>query len=270
MKKPVKRAKKSAMKGQSEVVAIVNDIHFDLHDPATWNAFKAWAKATKPAKVVVLGDFLDLGMISRYEIGQSDPLFAIPQIQCFVAEMEELSKYTKELVIIEGNHDERWAKYLAGSKPFALRGAIGLSLKEQCFAQGLTKKAKWMQEDMLVRGVQVGPFLLRHGHNQARGFGGGGKHLAANKIMKSMGENEVFGHHHKAQLFCQTSGGKTAIAIANPCMTGTHGYDIDPNWQRGFTVLDCYGPGNKYATPHLVIAQDGHFSYNGIIYDGNV
>lgn len=262
--------KKTAMKGKSEVVAIVNDIHFDLHDPATWHAFKLWAKDTKPDKIVILGDFLDLGMVSRYAIGKDDPLFVIPQIKCFVGEMDELVKYTKELVIVEGNHDERWDKYIMGDKPFALRDALGLTLKEQCYSQGLTKKAKWLREDLVTKGVQCGPYLLRHGHNQARGFGGGGKHLAANRIMKSLGENEIFGHHHRAQLYCQTARGKVAIAVANPCMTGNHGYDVDPNWQRGFTILECYGPGNKYATPHLIVSIDGHFSYNGKIYDGNV
>lgn len=261
--------KKTAYKGKSEVVAIVNDIHFDLHDVPTWTAFKMWCKDHKPDKVVVLGDFLDLGMVSRYSIGKDDPLFVIPQIACFVKEMDELVKYCKKLIIVEGNHDERWDKYILGERGYALKGALGLSLRDQCYAQGLTSKATWVREDVKTKGVQVGPFLLRHGHNQSRGFGGGGKHLAANRIMKSLGDNEVFGHHHRAQIHCQTAQGKTAIAIANPCMTGDHNYNPDPNWQRGFTVLDCYGPDNKYATPHLVIAQDGHFSYNGTIYDGN-
>jgi len=262
--------KKSTISGKSEIAAIVNDIHFDLHDPATWRAFMLWAKANKPDKIVVLGDFLDLGMVSRYSMGKDDPLFVIPQIECFVAEMAELVKYTKKLIIVEGNHDERWDKYILGEKGFALRGALGLTLKDQCYAQGLTSKAEWVREDIKVRGIQCGPFLLRHGHNQSRGFGGGGKHLAATRLARSMGDNEIFGHHHRAQLYCQTAGGKVSIAISNPCMTGDHSYDYDPNWQRGFTILDCYGPGNKYATPHLIIVQEGHFSYNGVIYDGNV
>ncbi len=263
--------KKSAMKGKSEVVAIVSDIHFDLHDRPTWNAFKMWCKDVRPNKIVVLGDFVDLGMLSRFTQGKNDPLFVIDQIKCFVAEMDEIVKYTKSLTIVEGNHDERWAKHvLGGERAYAMRDMIGLSLKEQCYAQGLTPKAQWLVEDTEVKGVQCGPYLLRHGHNQARGWGGGGKHLAAAHIMKSLGESEVFGHHHRAQLFCQTARGKTAIAVSNPCMTGDHDYNPDPNWQRGFTVLELYGPDNKYATPHLIISHEGHFSYGGKIYDGNV
>ncbi len=264
-------SKKIASMIKATMVAVVNDIHFDLHDVALWLAFKTWAKAVKPDKIVILGDFLDLGMLSRFALGKDDPLFVIPQIRCFVEEMAELVKYTKELIVVEGNHDERWDKYiLGGDKSFALKGALGLTLKEQCYAQGLTTKIKWVREDVLTRGVKCGPYLLRHGHKQARGFGGGGKHLAAARLASTMGENVIFGHHHKAQMFCQTSGGRTAIAIANPCMTNNHDYDPDPNWQRGFTILNLYGPGNKYATPNLIVANDGHFAYHGVVYDGNI
>jgi len=254
---------------ESQVVAIVNDVHFDQHDGPTWRAFRQWHKDVRPHKTIFLGDFLDLGMVSRYAVGKNDPLYAIDQIKCFVAEANALKKECNELVVIEGNHDERWDKYVMGNTAFALKNAVGLSLKDQCFAQGLEKKTTWVREDIQVRGIQCGPFTLRHGHNQARGFGGGGKHLAANRIMKTLGQSEVFGHHHRAQLYCQTAHGKTAIAIANGCMTGNHGYDVDPNWQRGFCVLELYGPDNKYATPNLVIIQDGHFAYGGKVYNGN-
>jgi hypothetical protein len=208
-------------------------------------------------------------MVSRYAIGKNDPLFAILQIKAFVKEANELALEAGEIIVIEGNHDERWDKHVLGAVPYALRDAIGLSLKEQCYAQGLSKKVTWVKEDTQVKGVQCGPFLLRHGHNQARGFGGGGKHLAANRVMKTLGQSEIFGHHHRAQLYCQTSQGRTAIAIANPCMTGNHGYDPDPNWQRGFTEVNLYGPGNKYGTANLIIIEDGHFAYNGKVYNGN-
>jgi predicted phosphodiesterase len=265
----ITKKKSRPQSGKSEVVAIISDIHFDLHDVPTWNAFRKWHKKARPKKTIILGDFLDLGMISRYAIGKKNPLFVVPQIKCFVKEANELAKECGELIVVEGNHDERWAKYILGTVPFALRDTIGLTLKEQCIAQGLTKKVTWLQEDTKFKGLQCGPYLLRHGHNQARGFGGGGKHLAANHIDKSLGDNEIFGHHHRAQLHCKTARGKTAIAVANPCMTGDHDYDVDPNWQRGFTILELYGADNKFATPHLIIVQNGHFAYNGVVYDGN-
>lgn len=266
-----RKKKVSAISTKAELVAIISDIHFDLHDEPTWTAFKKWFTDVKPDKLVVLGDFIDFGMLSHYTPGKNDPIYAIPQIQMFVKEMNELKKLNPNgaIIVLEGNHDERWQKFLSGAAPYVLKDAIGLSLKDQCINQGLDAGVTWSREDVEVRGVKCGPFLLRHGHNQQGRFGGG-KHLAANRLGRNMGQSEVFGHHHRAQMICQTALGRTAIAIANPCMTGDHDYAKDPDWQRGFTILELYGPDNKYATPHVIVMNDGHFSWNGKVYDGNV
>jgi len=254
---------------KSEIVAIVSDIHFDLHDVPTWKAFRYWHKDVRPDKTVILGDFLDLGMVSRYTIGKEQPLYAIDQVKCFVEEANSLEKECNELIVVSGNHDERWDKYVHGNLPFVLKDSLGLTIKDQCYAQGLSKKVSWVQEDLTVKGVKCGPYMLRHGHNQQKGRFGGGKHLAANRVAKTLGQSEIFGHFHRAQMFCQTASGKTAVAISNPCMTGNHEYDFDPDWQRGFTVLELYGPNKKYATPYVILIDNGCFSYGGKIYDGN-
>lgn len=265
-----KKPKISALSTESETVAIVSDIHFDLHDGPTWRAFKKWFADVKPDKLVVLGDFVDLGMMSRYIQGKSAPVHAIPQIQMFVREMNELRDLNPKvkLVICEGNHDERWQKHILGMAPHVLKDALGLTLEEQCVLQGLRPGFLWTREDLVNKGLQCGPFVLRHGHNQSGKFGGG-KHLAANRLTKSMGRSEVFGHFHRAQMVFQTSMGHTACAIANPCMTGDHEYANDPDWQRGFTVLELYGPDNKYGNGTPIVMNNGHFAWNGKVYDGN-
>lgn len=265
-----KKKKLSAVSTKSEIVAIISDIHFDLHDPATWAAFKKWYAEVKPDKVVVLGDFIDLGMMSRYTQGRDAPVNAIPQIQMFVKEMNALRDVHPgvKLIICEGNHDERWSKFLSMNAPHALKDALGLTLEDQCYLQGLRKGIVWTREDSVNKGLQCGPFVLRHGHNQGGKYGGG-RHLAATRLQKTMGVSEVFGHYHRAQMMCQTSRGRTATAIANPCMTGDHEYANDPDWQRGFTILELYGPDNKYCSPFVVVMNDGHFAWNGKVYDGH-
>jgi predicted phosphodiesterase len=261
--------KKTAGSIKSDVVAIISDIHFDLHHEPTWKAFRKWHADTKPAKTIVLGDFVDLGMMSKYVQEASAPIHAIPQIKVFVRELNALAQEAKEIIVVEGNHDERWGRVIFGAAPIALKGALGLTLQDQCRFQGLSAGIKWFKEDTITKGVRCGPFILRHGHNQAGRFGGA-RHLAANRLTKSMGVSEVFGHHHRAQVYCQTSLGRTAVAVSNPCMTGDHEYSKDPDWQRGFTILELYGPDKCYASPFVVIMNDGHFAYNGTVYDGNV
>lgn len=260
---------RSAVSKQSNIVAIVSDIHFDMHHEPTWRAFRKWHSDVRPSKTVILGDFLDLGMMSKYVQEMNAPLHAIPQIKMFVQEANALVQECKELIVVEGNHDERWNKLVFGNAPHVLQNALGLTLEEQCRMQGLSKKVKWVHEDTVTKGVKCGPFVLRHGHNQAGRFGSA-KHLAANRLTKTMGTSEVFGHHHRAQVYCQTALGRTAVAVCNPCMTGDHEYNKDPDWQRGFTILELYGPDNMFASPYLVIMNDGHFAYRGKVYDGNL
>ena len=252
----------------SRIVAVISDIHFDLHHEPTWRAFRAWHKEVKPWRTVILGDFVDLGMMSRYVQEPDAPLHAIPQIQCFVREANALAKECGSLVIVEGNHDERWARILMGVAPHVLNGAVGLSLKDQCIGQGLTRSVEWIRESNKCLGYRVGQFLLRHGHRQSGRFGGG-KHLAANALAKSMGQSVIFGHFHQGQLFCQTAQGRTAIAIANPSMTVNHDYAQDPSWQRGFSIVEVFDTGKQlHAQAYPLIVEGGIFAWGGKVYDG--
>lgn len=262
------KKKKSALSTEAKLCAIISDIHFDLHHVPTWRAFKKWAADVQPDIIVINGDFVDFGMLSRYIQRAGAPFNAITQIQCFVDEANQLLKWTDRLIVIEGNHDERWEKVIYGERAQALHGAKGLSLYDQCRQQGLVGDVEWLVEDVHNKGVQIGPFKLRHGHRQSGRFGGG-KHIAANRLSKTLGSSEIVGHFHKVQMFCQTAGDRTAIGIANGHMSDEPDYNTDPDWQRGFTILELYGPDNMYATPHPILIQDGHFAWSGKVYDGN-
>ena len=261
-----KKKKKSPISTESKIIAVVSDIHFDLHHVPAWNAFMQWHADVKPHKTIVLGDFVDLGMMSQWKMGTDDPVYAVPQIRACIEQMNILVKQCDELIMMEGNHDERWDKVVKSHGP-ALKGALGLTLREQFFSQGLDPAVTYMKEDTKNKGVRVGNWILRHGHRQGRGWGP--KHLAYNRLVNNMFENEIFGHYHKAQMFAHTANGRTATAIANPCLTGDHDYATDPQWQRGFTVVELYGPDNMYSNARPIVMNDGgHFAYNGKVYGG--
>lgn len=265
MKSPRRTRHKSV---GSRLVAVISDIHFDLHHVPTWHAFRQWHAEVRPWKTVVLGDFVDLGMMSHYAQEKGAKLHAIPQIKAFVKEANELRKECGDLVVVEGNHDERWSKFVGNLNAAALEGALGMSLREQCLLQGLDKRVEWFRETEKLYGLKVGQFWLRHGHNQGGRFGGG-KHLAANRIMKNLGESEIIGHHHRVQMFCQTARGKTAVALVNGNMTVAHAYAKDADWQKGFSILELQGPKFDRATPHPVLIENGRFAWGGHTYDGN-
>ena len=242
-----------------------------MHDVPTWNAFCKFAKDAKPDLILGNGDLIDFNMLSNFPQEADASLHAIDQIISMAEHVNPLLKYAKNVKFLQGNHDDRWNKIVGGSLDPRLKGARGLSLKDQCYNQGLDKRVEWVDADMTGHGVKLGPFQIRHGDKQCKGRFGGGKHLCATRLANSMGQSEIFGHFHRAQMFCQTSHDRgDIIVIANPCMTGDHDYSFDPNWQRGFTIVELYGPDNIYATAHLIVVNKGHFAFGGKVYDGNV
>lgn len=265
------RKKRSAVSTKSKLAFIFNDAHFPMHDVPTWNAMVKCIKDLKPDQVIGNGDLIDFNMLSSFPQEREASIYAIDQIRSMVEHINPLTKHCNKVTFLQGNHDDRWNKIIGGSLDPRLKGARGLSLEDQCYNQGLDKKINWVEAEMISEGVQLGPFTIRHGDKQCRGRFGGGKHLCATRLANSMGKSEIVGHFHRAQMFCQSSHDRgDVIVIANPCMTGDHGYAHDPNWQRGFTIVEMYGPDNMYATAHLIVVNKGHFAFAGKVYDGNV
>jgi predicted phosphodiesterase len=246
----------------SRLCAVVSDIHFPHHHRAGWEAFLAWCRDNRPRRVVINGDGLDFEALSRFA-KTPENVHAIDEIKVMVYEVNRLAAVCGEVFYQEGNHDERWSGIVA-AVAIHLKGAIGLTLEEQCRFQGLDARVRWVREDVHNLGTQIGPFRIRHGHKQSKGFGP--KHISATRLAKSMGHNEIVGHHHRAQLMCQTAFGKMAIAIANPSLTAPHAYAPGADWQSGFTVVECFGD-DATAYP-VVMTLDGRFAWGGRVYDG--
>lgn len=253
---------------RSQVVAVVSDAHMDMQDPRCWRAFRRWHAAVRPSMTVLAGDMVDLNMLSPYAQEAGASLRAVEQIQCLVRECNPLVVEAGRVLFLEGNHEARWSREVVGKHAVALDGSVGLSFREQCQAHGLDKRIEWVKEAPGTFGVAVGPFMVRHGHNQSGRFGGG-MHIAHNAVVKSLGQSTIVGHHHRGQLIAHTAFGRTVVGIANPCMTGEHGYAPGANWQRGFTVLELHGPNGQHATPQVVLmADDGSFAWGGNVYSG--
>lgn len=252
----------------SKIVAIVSDIHFPYHDKFAWKAFKKWVARVKPYRIIILGDALDMEAVSRFaKKPKSDP-YVISEIKMFANEVNWLYQYCQNIDIVGGNHEARLENKINDALGYAANGLVGLTVEEQLYAQGMNKKVKYYNESVNFRGLKVGGCLLRHGDRQSGGKFGNGKHVAANRLEKSMGQNEVIGHTHRLQFFTKTAGGRTAWAISNGCMSQDHSYNLDPDWQRSFVILEVFGSNDSQCTPYPVLIQDGKFSWGGVLYNG--
>lgn len=252
-------------------VCVFSDVHFDVEHKKCWASFRSWHQDNRPAVSVAMGDMVDLGMLSRFEQGSEDQTHAVVQIRRAVEELNSVAKECGTLIVMPGNHEERWEKAIYGKNAPALKGATGLDLKSQYYAQGLNPGIRWVSESADNPGLLLGKkaMLVMHGHKQSTGWGI--KNISSANLTKFPTVSTIVGHHHRAQMMCRTSLGQTIVSIANPHLSGSHEYNITPDWQRGFTVLEFYGRTRlrdcETFTPYVVVMDTrGRFVWNGKVY----
>lgn len=244
--------------GKSKIVAVISDLHFPGVCRKSWAAFRQWHSFVRPHMTVVLGDFLDLESLSSFSLRADAPMAIKPQIEEWVQEANALAVEAQRVVIVEGNHEHRYARKVLEPLGHQLLG-LDLSLKDISYRHGLSNKIEWTREGIRSRGVRVGQYLLRHGDKQARGFGA--EHVASAALKRDMGQDQVIGHHHKCQHIAVTgTDGHVHSAIANPCLEGHAHWNPNDNWVRGFTVLELYG---HRATGYPIYMENGKFGWAG-------
>lgn len=242
-------------------VLVAADPHFDLHDARAWQAFRTRHAAVRPALTVILGDVLDLGMLSRFTQEPDAQCHVDVQIDAAVPELNALREECGRLLVMEGNHDERLFSSLIAKNPTAFRKLRGLTLPEQMRAFGMREDIEWVREGVGVHGIWIGPeehwgsILLRHGDKNSSRYGLG-VHLARSALMKN-GCSVAIGHAHRAQMYYQTQRGRTRYGIAVPCLCQDMHYAGDPDWQRGWLEVDVHGESaDTRCVPTLRVLDD--------------
>jgi predicted phosphodiesterase len=238
---------------RAKLAAVVSDIHLPHPAPA-YLAFKAWCQVNHPDHIVALGDLVDMAMVSRHPKSTYDPQFVVDELGMCAWEANELLAATERLTMVPGNHCGRLEAYLRGATPHVTKGLKGLTLHEQLRSLGLDPRIEWYEERVGYPGVVVGNVVLRHGHKQQSGKFSGGVNVASTRLNKSLGTNELVGHHHLASMQARAAHGKTAFVVTNPAMAAMQDYaGSDMAWVNGFSILELRPPAFDVATPYVVI-----------------
>lgn len=248
---------------EAMTVCVVSDVHLPHPDKAAWKAFRQWHAEYEPDWTILNGDILDMCAAGRFEKRRTDPPHLRDEIEQFIAIANELAGEAARVTMVEGNHEARWDRLIGSANPQALKGIKGISLKEVCRAHGLDRRVEWFKERVGKPGLVIGSAVVRHGDKQASRYGA--VNPATLRLNKSMGVSEVFGHHHLAQLTSRHAHGRSAFALANPCLANMQDYaGSDVTWAHGFSVLEVDQRG--VTTPHLILIQGGRFSWCGRTY----
>lgn len=203
------------------------DVHVPYHDPLVWADLLEFIRWWRPQTIYNLGDWLDFPQISKFDKDPQRYLKLQEDLDMAYELQAQLRSVagSAEIVYIEGNHDDRWRKWLWSHPEVAsLR-----NLTIQKILRLSDHNIRWVGilEDELHHG-----FIVEHGDRSS-------KHSAytAKSMMEARGSSGISGHTHRFGSFYRTDhgGDKVWRECACICSRNPH-YMRKPNWQNGWTV----------------------------------
>jgi predicted phosphodiesterase len=259
-------ARKSARR--AERVLILPDAHFPHHDHGAMGCVLHVAEHWKPDRIVILGDWLDCGAFSRHpglSPEETRVSFLRDEIAPCNAVLDDLQKHSRQLVYLEGNHEQRVERHAATLMPAQGEDLMALASPEALLRRRVgptgepgKPRKRFTYIPYLGKAehafYRVTPDLIAvHGWSH-------GRHAAAVHLAKARSVSVVFGHVHRQQMEC-----------GRDPLTGRHLYSWSPgclsklvplyqasspnDWLHGFSMVFV---GQRSWTPYNVtIHPDG-------------
>ena len=243
----------------SESVGVISDAHWpfhDLHKDADGNFHGAYMTAITELRergvqtLILNGDMMDCFHLSSHEKleARRDWKWELDVTRAMLKHLREFFGDKVRIIYREGNHEERFARYMAKHAK-ELSGVYDLSELMKLRDQGI----EWVSGRAKMT---IGKLWIDHGHEW---FGSGGVVPARNYRMKAV-DNIMVGHVHKTShdLFRRPLGGDFIAGWSVGCLC-----DLNPhyaprnNWNHGFA--------------HVRLSTDGNFTVNNhVVIDGTV
>jgi predicted phosphodiesterase len=236
-------------------ILVASDAHYRPGNVTTGHrAFVAFVKKYKPDIVVMNGDVLDAGTISRHPpLGYDKvPSIAeeISESQLRLAEIRKAGKPNARYIWPLGNHDARYEMKLASVAP-ELVGVKGTRLKDHF--------PDWEPCWSIFIGGERG-VVIKHRFK-------GGIHATHNNVLWS-GRSMVTGHLHSQKVTPFSDYNGTAYGADTGCLADPLGEqfayaeDNPKNWRQGFLMLKMIG--GRLLCPEMIsVCGEGQIEFRG-------
>ena len=235
---------------------ILPDVHInDRGYHKCYEPVKKFIKQFKPDKTVLLGDFADSSALSHWNLEKRRKIEGKrhkKEMAMVDKELKYLEKHTKEIIWLEGNH-ENWVEQYIDKNP-EMEGLVEYQVLLRLKERGI----KWIAMNDLYK---LGDLYLTHGMYANLHH--------AKKHMEKLGCNICYGHTHMPQEYgCSMRMQKPLKAVCLGCLCGKkpdylrgkHG-----NWRNGFAVLYVASNGEFNIYPIDII--NNRFYFNGRRWD---
>lgn len=216
---------------QYKKALIINDVHSKFHDRKAIEVAVNHGAKRDCDIVIINGDLFDFYQFSRFDKNNRIRAEFYSEREWVQDFLLLLQKTFGKVVFKKGNHDirrEQLIQKLSADVP-EMQGLEDLS--DYIMFDGSTVE---VVEDYDI--IEFGKLNLIHGHEYQ---GGGGMHVAYNRLNKAM-DNVISGHSHVTQSSMKkTVTGKFYGSWAVGCLCSlSPRYNPQNNWNHGFAIVE--------------------------------
>jgi UDP-2,3-diacylglucosamine pyrophosphatase LpxH len=254
------KTKRGRSRSDVELVLVCSDVHVPYHDPFAWRAFLARLDDVQPDRLIINGDFADFLSVSLHEDGQPAPEFAA-EVEAVRAQLYDLRRRmgNKPIHYVEGNHEHRYARYVAKKAP-VLRG-------RETWQSALCLAEYRITSSDYGKVHKIGHLGITHGVYAGDAY--------AKQHLLRYGTSIVIGHCHRAQIHTIPVAGpegsqhvRGGFGIPCLCPVDEAPYLKGPTgWTQGHGEFWIERVSGRF-TADVVIYTEQRFWRDGKCYDG--
>jgi predicted phosphodiesterase len=240
--------------------AFISDIHAPHHSESCLALVKAWLKIEKPDIVVLGGDILDCGTISKFRNPRG------PRYPDFKAELDACKEAVHTLVdacgkakIIwgEGNHELRLPSYVMACSP-QLHRLISIPDLMQPLPG-----VKWIEAKRGSSFIYelTDKLLVAHGERYSSVSSANVARLTLHETKRSI----IVGHNHAEGTHRESGGhyGKEMVALVAGCLCEAPTYRMNHRWTHGFVAGVINEHTGEFEIDHMRISDHESRLYTG-------
>jgi hypothetical protein len=237
---------------------VLNDLQLPFEDKdVLWGLVVPFIRELKPHGVVLNGDVLDHYEISDYS---KDPALRGTDLKQERQSLDRLlnavTPVTKERWFIEGNHEDRYRRYIWSRVPeLAAAGSM------PSFAEAFRLADYGFKHRPYGGHVMLGKLMVTHGFLVAQHSA-----MSAKRHFERLGTSVLIGHTHRLGIYHVRNQAGDHAAYENGCLCRLDGlgYAQFPQWQQGFSVVDIL-PGGTFNVQQIPILARRMFIYGNTV-----
>lgn len=228
-----------------ERIALISDVHLPYHNVKALEKWCEDATEYQPSIILLNGDTIDFYRLSRFEKNPNNRNTAY-EIDCVHDFLDWLdSRFEASIIWKDGNHDERWKKYLYNHAP-EFAGLSQVQLHE--ILEFDERNITYVTDQRII---MAGNLPILHGHEMHGSSAISPSRSMAAKLRHSAVQSHC---HRSSEYFERNVFGDMMKCWSTGCLCElTPEYSRINRWNHGYAFIDVY--------------EDGSYEFKNVVLD---